>query len=37
MEYKEYKKMVEERGYRVYNVHGWLLLEKKDRRHQERN
>lgn len=29
MEYKEYKKMVEKRGYRVYNVHGWLLLEKK--------
>ena len=29
MDYKEYKKMVEERGYRVYNVHGWLLLEKK--------
>lgn len=29
MEYKEYKKMVEERGYRVYTLHGWLLLEKK--------
>lgn len=29
MDYKEYKKMAEERGYRVYNTCGWLLLEKK--------
>lgn len=29
MDYKEYKKMVEEKGYTVYKTGGWLLLEKR--------
>lgn len=28
MDYKKYKKIVEEKGYIVYNTCGWLLLEK---------